>query len=137
MPSLGTVFHWWSKDDQTPKSYFKSLTIRVAFFLFFIFYWRIIAKLCWFLPYINMDQSKAYICPLLHEIPFPLLPHPTLLGCHRTLIWVPWVMQQISPAILHMLVYIFPCYSLHSKKVRFIVAFWLLMYLKPAILFIL
>ena len=32
--------------------------------------------LCWFLPYININQPQAYVCPL------PLEP-PTPLSCHR------------------------------------------------------
>ena len=51
--------------------------------------------MCWFLPCINMNQ------PWVHTCPFPLGPssrfpqHPILLGCRRTWIWVPWVMQHI------------------------------------------
>ena len=39
--------------------------------------------LCWFLPYINMDQPQVYICPFLLELPSHLPPRPTPLGCHR------------------------------------------------------
>ena len=41
--------------------------------------------LCWFLPYINMNQSQIYIYPLPFEPPSHLPPHPTPLGCHRAL----------------------------------------------------
>ena len=47
-------------------------------FSLFIFSWRIIAILYWFLPYINMDQSQVYICPFPLEPPslFPSPPTP-------------------------------------------------------------
>ena len=47
--------------------------------------------LCWFLPYIHMNQPQVYVCPLSLESPSRLLPHPTPLGCHRAPIWIPWV----------------------------------------------
>ena len=39
--------------------------------------------LCWFLPYINMNQPQVYMCPLPPEPPSRLLPHHTPLGCHE------------------------------------------------------
>ena len=50
--------------------------------------------LCWFLPNINMNQPYVYICSLPLEPSSNLPPHPTLLACHRALVWVPWVIQQ-------------------------------------------
>ena len=50
---------------------------------YFIFNWKIIILLWWFLPYINMNQPQAYICPLPLKLPCHLPPHPTLLDCHR------------------------------------------------------
>ena len=42
--------------------------------------------LCWFLPYINMNQSQVYIYPLPPEPPTPHLPpHPAPLACHGAL----------------------------------------------------
>ena len=35
-----------------------------------------ITMLCWFLPYINMDQPQVYIGPLPLEPPSHLPPHP-------------------------------------------------------------
>ena len=46
--------------------------------------------LCWFLPYINVNQHQVYLCPLPLEPYFHLSPTPTPLGCHRTLRWAPW-----------------------------------------------
>ena len=39
--------------------------------------------LCWFLPYINMNQPQVYICLLPLEPPSQPPRHPTPLGCHR------------------------------------------------------
>ena len=45
-----------------------------------------------------------------------LPPHPTPLGCHRVLVWVPWVIQLIPPGFLfHIRWCVFPCYSLHPS----------------------
>jgi len=41
--------------------------------------------LCWPLPYINMNQPQVHMCLLPLEPPSHLPPHPTPLGCHRTL----------------------------------------------------
>ena len=51
--------------------------------------------LCWFLPYINMNQPQVHTCPLPAESPSPLPPHPTPLGCYRAPVWAPRVTQQI------------------------------------------
>ena len=51
--------------------------------------------MCRFLPYINMDQPQIYICPLPLEPASHLLPYPTPLDCHRVLVWVSWIIQQI------------------------------------------
>ena len=39
--------------------------------------------LCWFLPYINMNQHKYTHAPPTLEPPCHLPPHPTTQGCHR------------------------------------------------------
>ena len=71
--------------------------------------------LCWFLPYINMNQPYVYICPLLLEPPSHLLPHPTPLG------WAPCILQQISTGHLFYiwLMYTFPCYSFSCSTLSF------------------
>ena len=51
--------------------------------------------LCWFLPYINMNQPEVNICGFPLGPPCHLLPYPTPLGCHRPLVRVPWVIQPI------------------------------------------
>ena len=76
----------------------------------FIFNWRLITILGWFLPYINM---YIHICPPF-EPPSQLPPHPTPRGYHRAPMWVPWVMQQSPPTILHTVMCMSPCYSRHS-----------------------
>ena len=53
-------------------------------FLFFFFNSKIIATLCWFLPYINMDQPQVYICPLPCKPPSSI----TLLLLQRTTLYV-------------------------------------------------
>ena len=39
--------------------------------------------LWWFLPYISMNRSLAYICLLLPRVPSHIPPHPIPLDCHR------------------------------------------------------
>ena len=55
------------------------------------------AMLCWSLPYISTSLPQIHVCSLLLEPPF----HPTPLSCHRAPVWVPWVIEQISPAICY------------------------------------
>ena len=68
--------------------------------------------LCLFLPYVNMN---IYSLPL--EPPSHLLPHPTLLGDTEHQIWALCILQQASIGylILHMVMYMFQCYSLNSS----------------------
>ena len=62
---------------------FINLKILFKILFYFILNWRIITILWWFLSYINMNQTKVYICPLPLELPFHLPLHPTPVGCHR------------------------------------------------------
>jgi len=39
--------------------------------------------LCWFLPYINVNQPELYMCPLSREPPSHFPPLPTPRGCLR------------------------------------------------------
>ena len=74
--------------------------------------------LCWFLPYINMDQPQVYICPLLLEPPslLPLHPrHPPGLSQTPGLSSLSHTANSHWVSILQMLVRMFPCYSLHSS----------------------
>ena len=72
--------------------------------------------LCWFLPYISMNQPQVYICPLSLEPPSRLPPHPTSLGCHRALdCSLCHTADSHWLCILHMVMYMFPCYCLSSS----------------------
>ena len=68
--------------------FLSNLTIFIVFFLQFffkmyVFNWRIIAILQWFLPYINMDWPWVYAWPLPPEPLSHLPPHPIPLGRHK------------------------------------------------------
>ena len=52
-----------------------------AFKLYFVFNWRIIIILLWFLPHINMNQPYIYIYSLFLKLPSLLPPHFICLGC--------------------------------------------------------
>ena len=71
------------------------------------------------LLYINMNQPQICLLPL--ETRYHLLPHPTPLGCHRAPDLGSRVIQQISTGylILHMVMYMFQCYSLNSSPLPF------------------
>ena len=64
-----------------------------------------------------MNQPQVFICPLHFEPPCHLPPHPTPLGCHR----VPGLSSLYHTAnshwlsILHMVMYMFQCYSFRSS----------------------
>ena len=68
---------------------------HILFFKIFLLQCICFTILCWFLPYINMNQP--YICPLPPETPSQLPPHPTALGGQRTRAWAPYVTLQIPP----------------------------------------
>ena len=73
-----------------------------------------------FSAYINMNQPQRYICPLILNPTSYLPPHPVPLGCPKALAlgallhasnlhWSP---------ILHMVIYMFQCYSLKTPHLR-------------------
>ena len=86
-----------------------------------------------------ISHRYTYVPSLLSLLPTSHLPpHITPLGCHRALGWAPCIIQQIPPAYVflhqwaqscltlcdpmdcstpgfHMVMYMFPCYSLHSS----------------------
>ena len=66
--------------------------------------------LCWFLPYINMNQPEVYICPLPFILP-PTSPKP---GCHGapSLSSLHHTANFHLLSILHTVVCMFPCCSL-------------------------
>ena len=71
----------------------KAKRVQVTFFN-----WRIIALQYWFhFCHTSTWISHRYtLCslPLKHLSHLP--PHPIPLGCYRALVWIPWVIQQIS-----------------------------------------
>ena len=72
--------------------------------------------LCWFWSYVNINQY-VYICLLPLESTSHLLPHSIHLGCHRApdLSSLNHTVNSQWLTILHILVYMFPCYYLHSS----------------------
>ena len=84
--------------------------------------------LSWFLPYINMNQPRVYMCPtILNPLPH-LPPHPIPLGRPRApaLGALLHASNLHWSSILHTIIYMFQCYSLilfhprlflHSPKV--------------------
>ena len=62
------------------------------------------------------ESTLVYICPIPLENPFHLPPHPTLLGHHRGLALGSLHHRTNSHwlSILHMVMYMFQCYSLIS-----------------------
>ena len=98
-----------------------NLTIFIVFhfqffFKMYVFNWRIIAILQWFLPYINMNQPWVYAWPLPPEPFSHLPPHPIPLGRHKA--WALLSLHHTSNShwvyILHMVMYIFQSHSLQS-----------------------
>ena len=72
-------------------------SIIFFFFNLFIFNWRVIAlQYC-----VGFCQTSTWIShrstyvPSLLSLSRTSSPHPTLLGCYRAPLWVPWVIQQI------------------------------------------
>ena len=95
------TFHFCYNLEEREKKYHTN-------FFKFIFNVRIIIILCWFLPYSNMDQPQIYICPLPLEPASHLSPYPTPLDCHRALVWVSWIIQQIPTGYFtYVSVYVF------------------------------
>ena len=109
---------WWA----TVHGVTKSRARRSNFTLTFISYFNFLlednccTRLCWFLPFINMNQPQVHIGPLPLETPSHLPPHPSPLGCHRAVGWAPCVTEQIPTGDLsYILMYMFPCYPLNSS----------------------
>ena len=63
-----------------------------------------------------MNQPQVHVCPLPLEPPSHLPPHPTPLGCHRVLGFssLLYTVNSHWPSISHMVMRLFPSYSLHS-----------------------
>ena len=67
--------------------------------------------LCWFLPYINMNQHRYTYVPSLLTLPLIFRPIPLSVGCHRPLGWSPGVAQQIPTGSLF---YVRYCIYFHA-----------------------
>ena len=84
--------------------------------VFFIYFnWRIIA-LQYYVGFSHINMNQPYMCMCIHvSPPSHLPPHPTPLGCHRALdlssLQIP-TGYNFTYVILHMVTYMFQCYSL-------------------------
>ena len=113
--------YWFSILLITESIIFKSPNIIVLISFFsssFIFslennYFTI---LWWFLLYIDMNQPWVHMCPPILNPPSHLPPHTIPLGCPRapTLGTLLHALNLHWSSILHMVIYIFQCYSLKS-----------------------
>ena len=69
--------------------------------------------LWWFLPYIDMNQPRVYMCPfILNPLPPLSPPHPWALSALLHALNLYW------SSILHMVIYTFQHYSLKSSYLR-------------------
>ena len=80
--------------------------------------------LCWFLPYMNMNQPQVHICLLPPEPPSHLPCHPAPVGCHRVPSGAPCVIQQIPTGYLF---YIYVCMYVYARSshVQLFVTLWI------------
>ena len=107
--SWPTVFFFFFLCHRAVVSCFQSPN---AFFSFFIFSGRIIKILSWFLLYINMDQAWVYMSPpSWTSFPPPAPSHPTKLSQSTSLSALSHIANSHWLSVLHVFVYIFPCYS--------------------------
>ena len=76
--------------------------------------------LWWFLPCINMNRPQVYMYPPHPEHPTHLPPHPIPLGCPKALVLSALLhaLKLHWPSILHMIMYMFQCYSLKSSDLK-------------------
>ena len=87
-----------------------------VFFLIYLFNWRLITILWWFLTYMGMNQPWVYMCPP-SQIPSHLPTHPIPLGCRSAPAFsalfhasnLNW------SSISHMVICMLQCYSLKSS----------------------
>ena len=54
------------------------VVVKLKFFIYFQLKDNCCTILCWFLPYINMNQPQVYVCPLPLEPPSYIPPIPSL-----------------------------------------------------------
>ena len=110
---------WWHLDSHEMRLHLCFCKISVAlkqpplihprtfFPLYFELKDNCFTILCWLLPSISMNQPWLYICPLPLES--PTTSHP--LGCHRSLVWAPWVIQQVPTGYQF---YVWQCICFHA-----------------------
>ena len=98
-----------------------SLGISLGVFFVINFNWRLITlQYCGrFFPYIDVNHLRVYMCPPHPEHPLPPSSplYPTPLGCPRTPVLSALLHELNLPwsSILHMVIYMFQCYSLKSS----------------------
>ena len=79
---------------------------------FCYFNWRIITILWWFLPYFNMNWPQVYMCPHHPKPPLILLPTLSPWVVPERQLWVSASCIELTLlSILHMVMYMFQCYS--------------------------
>ena len=93
------------------------LTIFLVLYItsLWLFNWRKITSL-WLFCHINMNQPQVYMCPPSWT-PLPVLSHPIPLGCPRApaLGALRHASNLHWSSVLHMVMYMFQCYSLKSS----------------------
>lgn len=84
-------------------------------FIFFFFFFLIEGWLqyCVGVCHASTWITHGYTCPLPPAPASHFLPRPIPLVCPRAPVWVLWVIQQSPMSVLHMLMYMLPCHSLH------------------------
>ena len=98
-----------------------ALFLKIIFYfknLFICVNWRIITIVWWFLPYISMNWPSEYMYPLYPEPPSHLPSHPLPPGYHRAPALGALCLTSNSQwsSVLHMVMYMFHCYSLKSSQ---------------------
>ena len=76
--------------------------------------------LCWFLPYISVNQKWVYMSPpswISLQLPTPS--HPSRLSQSTRFELAPCIITANSHwlSVLHMVIYMFPCYSLNLSPI--------------------
>ena len=104
--------------DNINGSFFFKLFFILKFYLLVLVNYRIITILWWFLPYISMNWPSVYMYPLYPEPPSHLPSHPLPPGYHRAPAL--GVLYHTSnsqwSSVLHVVMYMFHCYSLKSSQ---------------------
>ena len=66
--------------------------------------------LWWFLPYVDMNQPRVYMCPpILNPLPAPSPPHPSGLSQSTSLSDLLCASNLHWSSVLHMVIYMFQC----------------------------